>query len=546
MRSLALSFVLLAAACAHSPFVAPLTPPAAGGRAWFEARSRHFLVRTDIGDGEARRMCEELERIHAAFADLVVTTPVEPRGRVTVVVFARREDYMVVATARKLPQTAGLFTRNLNDIDESPTVITSGGLDNHMRELLQHELSHRFLRLQMPDPPTWLNEGLAEYNATLQLHDGQAWFGQLPVRDRHLFVPGAELSIGLGSVSVADLPSVATLLAATPDTFYEHSETPVVAEHPLSYHGSWLLVHMLSAPRGGYRARLDAYLALLSQGTPRSEAWARAFAGVSIAQLEHDYQQHMRDIMAGAQAARDAHNDTWQWFATTPYHPHAGAPVDEVQPLDDAAVRILFAQLLPWNTPEGLARAQRELAAARAEASERADVHYWSGLLARRAHKASVDGEDDFVAATKAAPREARYRQALLLLHEARLGANEGATLEALEPEVHQLARVAQTAQALNLVADYYSQRNQPDIGMPFALRAVGADPSCASCYATLAKLRYEHRQFVEAVAAQEHACGLLPEGLRVDEFVRLLDRYRHAAASEASSTLTPAASGAP
>src|SRR5262245_12198019 len=61
--------------------------PAAGGRPWYEAKSSHFVVRTDAGADEARDWLLEYERIWAYYEKIAFPLPEQPSGVTDVVMF---------------------------------------------------------------------------------------------------------------------------------------------------------------------------------------------------------------------------------------------------------------------------------------------------------------------------------------------------------------------------------------------------------------------------------------------------------------------------
>ena len=54
-----------------------IAAPASAGPSWVEVRSSHFRVVSDAGEGEARRVASELEKIRSVY-QLVVGPEVEP------------------------------------------------------------------------------------------------------------------------------------------------------------------------------------------------------------------------------------------------------------------------------------------------------------------------------------------------------------------------------------------------------------------------------------------------------------------------------------
>jgi hypothetical protein len=543
----ALLTTLALAACAHSPFVAPLTPPDHGGAPWLVVTSRHFELHTDLSEARARDLDAELERIEAAFEDLTDFAFAQrppPPGRVTVVAFARQADYLEVATSRNMPHSGALFTTEMHQLEPTPTIIMHGSLDSETRETLQHELTHRFIHFHLRDVPRWLDEGLAQYFSTLDLKEGYAYFGRLPKTLDAFFNPGARVGLGRNEnirfFTIEDLPPLAELLAAGPREFYAHDEKNTASTLALAYPAAFILVHFLSASSQHHADQLRQLIALLADAVPRADAWSRAFAGVAPAELERQYRQYALAMTRSGQ--NGANGDRWLTLERTKYEPRsrplAGTrPVDETHPLDAADVRLLFVRLRQW-TPKNLDGVSRELDALAAEYPSNGQVHFLRGLVQASLYHAFDKAERELRTAVTAQPKDARFWLGLveLRLQNEELKPPPARRLELLEEDVHNLARRAQSAGSLNEVGWYYALRNVPATGMPFAMRAVAADRTCAACFDTLALLQEESGMLDDAVASQQRACELLPEQANARAFVERLEAYKRAAASAASN----------
>lgn len=540
---------LLVAGCAQLSLAPPLTSPKSGGAAWFEASSRNFIVRTDLGASHARELCDELEKIVGAFEDLIAAPDVTPHDRILVVDFARKQDYVEIAKQHGLPNSAGFFAHYSHDIEPLPAIVFSGELDNGTRTILQHELTHRFMALQLHDPPIWLTEGLAEYDSTMLLRNDLAWFGIMPLHYGQLFTPNGHLAVGRGAtlrwLTIDDLPTVKSLLVATQNTFLDRVQDDPKPKHPLSYPGAWLLVHMLKSPQLPYRVRFDRFLQLLSSGVNRHAAFSQAFAGVTIEELEQQYRKYATQMTVTA--TRDG--DRWLTLVRTAYQPRAAAKVSDERPLSDARVHLLFLQLRSWAAPYR-EQARRELLAAQYSAPADPEVTYWNALLALADGKNLEDAERELRQAMQGELREdSRYRFALynlregILLHgrpQEQVTPEEWATLD---DDAGELAKVAHTATEINNVGWFYALRQQPEVGLPFAMRAVEMEPDCAPCLDTLARLYAQRGQLAAAVQAQERAYSLVPEWANPSKYKQKLDAYRQALAKSAPSPDEPRAS---
>jgi hypothetical protein len=134
------------------------------------------------------------------------------------------------------------------------------------RQVLAHELAHLFSRIEIGAMPAWVDEGLATYLQEIEVADGDVRVGAP--------VPG-EPSLG-----------VADLLAIDRETVWDEQAR---GGH---YASAWHLVHLLFDD-DQYRPRFEAYLRAHAAGTAPEAAWAGAFEGVRMDDLEQDFGDHL-------------------------------------------------------------------------------------------------------------------------------------------------------------------------------------------------------------------------------------------------------------
>jgi hypothetical protein len=70
----------------------------------------------------------------------------------------------------------------------------------------------------------------------------------------------------------------------------------------------------------------------------------------------------------------------------------------------------------------------------------------------------------------------------------------------------------------------------EPQVGLNFAVRAVGLDRGCFRCLDMTAGLLYQSGRFAEALAEGEKALALLRDGARAPQLRARVARYREAA----------------
>ena len=483
LRGIAAVIAVLAMGCAQTGALRGGGPRPAG---WVEARSPHFTLATDLPADRARAALESFERVFTLFATRLFPSRDPPDTQVEVVMFATPREY---ETFRPRPYGSGYFSDG-NDIVSRPTIVlVSGGFDEATRLPFQHELAHRFIHHFLPDPPVWLNEGLADYYSTASVYRSELYLG-LPPR-----VPGSE-----------PLPTLHALLAMGRAAFYDPKRALG------SYLGAWALVHFLRNSTPDRARRFDRYFAALDAGARHERAWQDAFGDLDPAELESAFSLHV--------AALRRESKVWR----SPWQEPPAPPV-VTRRLDEAEARLVWVRVRPRG--KAWAKAiEADLGAALAARPRPPEAEFWDGWM----HQ----DEAALRRAVAARPQEERYRLALTNLLFARAEATK--TLPSIEPEMRALFRVAHSPEALNSIAWYFALRELPDQGLPFARRALERDPSCWECLDTWALLSFQRGAFADAVAMQARAIELVPEGSRVPpEMNERLAKFRAAAAGAAA-----------
>jgi tetratricopeptide (TPR) repeat protein len=230
---------------------------------------------------------------------------------------------------------------------------------SYATQLVQHELAHRVIGVNLLAPPIWLNEGLADYLSTYTLAGSRAIFGGTP--RKFSFVGASKRRYGTRSDA---LPHLDELLAATWPTFHAQGR-----EHYF-YAASWALVHYLSEGPVELRERLSALMRALAAGTKSERAFGEAFAGVDLAALDRDYRTN--GVV------------TTVHFVPNPFV--APAPAMSVaQPLSEVQARVLALSVKRFDRGNA-DEVRAELDALVALAPDNAEVHYWRGLFVQLTH----------------------------------------------------------------------------------------------------------------------------------------------------------------
>jgi tetratricopeptide (TPR) repeat protein len=159
--------VLLAAAL--------LLPPA--DEAWVRLVTPRFDIISSAGDRRTREIAADLETLASALPVNGGQAPSPVPAKTRVFIFMRRDEsqpYFDLIVTREKSEVAGLFIAQNNRgtmlIDES-----RGPLRDRTP---YHELVHYLIGTASPRPPQWLEEGLAEYYSSAEVHGGIIHIGR--------------------------------------------------------------------------------------------------------------------------------------------------------------------------------------------------------------------------------------------------------------------------------------------------------------------------------------------------------------------------------
>jgi len=242
--------------------------------AWVEVRSAHFRVVSDAGADEVLRVATELEKIRSVYQE-VVGPEVEPGDPILVFASAEAEGFEALLPAKWREEGgrrwAGLFL-------EAPSgyaLLLRLDLRGDLRfRTVYHEYFHYLTRRTIGRLPPWLNEGLADYWATIDIRDEEILVGR-PDYD-YLALLKRKASLPLE-----------TLFAAGSDSpHYRREETMT-----LFYAQSWALTHFLQSDESR-RRELTAYVSRLGGGADPLHAARETFG--DLGKLGEDLRRYVR------------------------------------------------------------------------------------------------------------------------------------------------------------------------------------------------------------------------------------------------------------
>ena len=229
---------------------------------WIEVRSPHFVVASNAGEKEARRIADQFEQIrtlfHTAFGSLRVD-PAQP----VVILAAKNENTMKML----LPEDwevkghvhpAGLYQQGEDKHYVILQLDSSGANPFHS---LYHEYTHAMMHLNFTGLPLWLDEGLAEFYGNSRLGEKESRIGTID--ETHLYI-----------LQQNKLLPIETLLNVERSSPYYNEAN----QASVFYAESWALVHYLMMdPEALQRELLKNFLTTWDKGGNQIEAAQQTF-----------------------------------------------------------------------------------------------------------------------------------------------------------------------------------------------------------------------------------------------------------------------------
>ena len=229
---------------------------------WVEVRSPHFVVSSNAGEKEARRIADQFEQIralfHAEFANLRVD-PAQP----VLILAAKNENTMKMLLPEDWEvkghvRPAGLYQQGE---DKHYVILRLDSAGDNPYHALYHEYAHALLHLNFSGLPLWLDEGLAEFYGNSRLGEKESRVGTID--ESHLYI-----------LSQNKLLPIETLLNVEQGSPYYNEAN----QASVFYAESWALVHyMLLDPEARQQQLLQKFVAAWSKGGTQIEAAQQAF-----------------------------------------------------------------------------------------------------------------------------------------------------------------------------------------------------------------------------------------------------------------------------
>jgi len=229
---------------------------------WVEVRSAHFVVSTNAGEKEGRRIADQFEQIRTLFHSAFGNLRVDP-GQPVLILAAKNENTMKML----LPEDwevkghvhpAGLYQQG-EDKHYVVLQLDSGGKNPF--HALYHEYTHALLHLNFTGLPLWLDEGIAEFYGNSKLDEKEARVGTID--ETHLHI-----------LSQNKLLPIETLLNVEHSSSYYNEAN----QASVFYAECWALVHYLMVdPEAQKRQLLKNFLAAWDKSGNQVEAARQAF-----------------------------------------------------------------------------------------------------------------------------------------------------------------------------------------------------------------------------------------------------------------------------
>ena len=476
---------------------------------WIEVRSPHFVVSSNAGEKDARRVADQFEQIRALFHTAFPNLRVDPAEPVLILA-AKNENTMKLLLPEEWEvmghvHPAGLYQQGE---DKHYVILRVDSEDENPYHALYHEYTHALLHLNFTGLPLWLDEGLAEFYGNSRLGEKESKVGTID--QTHLYI-----------LSQNKLLPIETLLNVEQGSpYYNEADRASVF-----YAESWALVHYLMLdPEARQQQLLKNFFAAWDKGGNQIEAAQQAFG--DLKHFGQFIEAYSRQRMFRAALFKNGQQAADKTYAVR------SLPAGEVLALrgDCATHRKMFEQARPLveqavqaepnlsishealgyylYRKEDKSGADREMKKAMELGSTSFVAPYYHGLLVLRGGSAGPDGLQEAIKSfQKAAQINPQFAPAFEGLAQAYSAAPEtqkqaveaGIRAVQLEPATH--------AYAINLAYLLLNANRDADARqMAQRILEKSASPVEAQEARALLERVKEHEQWVAQIKAQSDA----------------------------------------
>ncbi len=440
---------------------------------WYEAKTQHIVVLTDISEKRARELALRFEQSRALFGQLISRDKINLAQPLEIAAFKDPGDFVRNSPNDRNAERKVAFVSGgeRNYLIFGPTTPGNGEVELATQwQRISDSLAKLFLAGSYPPAQPWFDEGLAQYFAGIRIA-GDVTLGGDPGTLR-----GDSFTSVLGSQSWMPLPA---LLAYNDDPSSSDSKTKQLFSAE-----SWLLVHYLFSHESMESCGKYLYL-VRSQGVAVPEAWRQAFGNdlqADEAKL-HAYFDSVRGaLQAGAPEAEPGRHKNAEPTIGQVQRKPAPLGADDVTILvtrvNEVEARVRVDEML-LHIPEQRSRALADLQQVEELFPKIWQVHRGLGYSAMQAKDWDL-AQRDFSQAAQLFPDDPWTRFYLALLRY-RYSASQGKPLQ--NPGIAQqdlyaaLSAYAQFPDALDMLAQAYTAGLQGSRGVETARAAIVLAP---------------------------------------------------------------------
>jgi hypothetical protein len=199
-------------------------------RSWIEVRSPRFTIITNSNEKQGRRIALQFERMSAIFQEAYPQLEHDPESAVVMLAVKDKDQFRILEPGSYRSKNSlplhGMF---VGASDKSYILMRLDSQAGNPYPVVYHEYTHLFLHQTGERMPLWLNEGLAEFYQSTEIHDQDVWLGEL--NQQHLMLLRQEKLLPL-----------ATLFSVNEKSPYYLEEK----KGPVFYAECWALTHYLT------------------------------------------------------------------------------------------------------------------------------------------------------------------------------------------------------------------------------------------------------------------------------------------------------------
>jgi tetratricopeptide (TPR) repeat protein len=235
---------------------------------WIEVKSPGFTIISNASPKQARRTARSFEQFGLLLKTVLPQFKADPGSPLTVFAARDGKTFEALLPRRYEKGASQVFGMFMSSPERNFVALRLDVPEEKAYHIIYHEYVHMIMRLNFPQMPLWLSEGLAELFAYSRVSDGESTVGY----------HSPETILALKKYSMMPLPA---LMAVTWDSPY-YTETDKAA---IFYAQSWALTHYLMlGDKAAHAKQLDDFLKLLQSSVPEQEAVARALGDINSLQ----------------------------------------------------------------------------------------------------------------------------------------------------------------------------------------------------------------------------------------------------------------------